>query len=58
MGLPENKKNDLAKKVSDSVFREIKRSYKDMRDHEVSKEDAFDVIRKVKVTVNKPEELD
>lgn len=52
MSLPEEKKERLAEKVKEGIFREVKRNYKDLRDHDVSSEDAFDVIRRSHVVVN------
>lgn len=45
MALPGNKKDSLSDKVADSIVREAERHYKDMRQHEVSKEDAASIVR-------------
>ena len=45
MSLPQEKKNKLADKVADDVKEVIDRHYKDLRKHEISKEDANSIVR-------------
>ena len=44
MSLPPSKKSALADKVAQDVHRELTKHYRDLRSHEVSKEDARDII--------------
>lgn len=45
MSLPKEKKDKLSDQVRDGIGREIKRQYDDLRKHEVSREDARDIVR-------------
>lgn len=42
--LPTEKKNKLADKVAETIHREVTREHKNLRDREVSVEDANDII--------------
>ena len=42
--LPAEKKEALANKVADDMHRQVTRTLKELTDHEVSKEDAYEVI--------------
>jgi hypothetical protein len=44
--LPETKKDALADRVAGDVKRELLKNYKDLRQHEVSKQDAREIIRR------------
>jgi hypothetical protein len=42
--LPADKKRALADKVADTIHREVTRTMKELRDHEVSKSDTNEII--------------
>lgn len=45
MSLPDNKKDALSEKVSADIVKEVKRHYKDLRKHDVSRDDATEIVR-------------
>jgi hypothetical protein len=42
--LPQHKKDALADKVADDIHKQVTRTMKELRDHEVSKTDAGEII--------------
>ena len=60
MGLPQEKIHRFSKELSDNIIKETKRYYKDLRTHEVSKEDAHKIVRYAYTTtrIPNPDEID